>query len=128
MNTELVRLIIHPLHEFCGFCNNRSAVTPGEYRSKKTCYFYVLGLIKTMGHGYWIKRNKTRLVEFLCFCVKELTKFFTCHRVFHNRFNQRTCYFPIAWSRSAIKSSTSSIPTLSRISESLKPFLILSSL
>ena len=35
--------------------------------------------------------------------------------------------YPIAFCRSSIKSSASSIPTLSRISESDNPFLILSS-
>src|SRR5687768_18289573 len=36
--------------------------------------------------------------------------------------------YPMAWSRSAIRSSASSIPTLNLINESANPFLILSSL
>ena len=70
-DNKLIGRFIHQCHQFIAFVDDGSAVAPGKNGSKKSCYFDVGFLAKTVRDGNRIFFNKTLLVVPLQFPVKE---------------------------------------------------------
>ena len=76
VNNELVWRLIHQCHQFIAFVDDGGTVTPGKNGSKKSCYFDVSFLAKTMRNRNRIFFNEPLLVVPLQFPVKK--RFYCC--------------------------------------------------
>ena len=71
---KIMRVVIHPLHEFAAVVDDGGTVAPGKHGGKEPCYLYILLLSEGMGYGYGVFFNKGGLIVEGGFCIEELVK------------------------------------------------------
>ncbi len=71
IHDEIIRSIIHPLHQFIGFLNDGGAVAPGKYGGKQSRDFYILFFAETMRYRNRILRDKGRMIVFKTLSFQE---------------------------------------------------------
>src|SRR5687767_3890505 len=74
INDEIVRTVIHQLHQLRTLINNRCSVAPRKNSSEQPGYLNVLFFSKQMRDGYGIERYERKVIVFIHFTVQKFFK------------------------------------------------------
>ena len=80
MKNKIMRVIIHPHHEFPAIINYCGPVAPGQHSGKEPGYLYILFLRKCVWYADGVFFNKRRLIVKFDLAIK---KNFYALNIFH---------------------------------------------